>query len=105
METQGARGIKTGREEVSIVDERPVPGAQKITKALIDLRDSAAKNWQHNAKHVFSFLVLAIIACFCIYLLATSDDEKKMVFAMTVLSSISGGAITYLFQERTRSRN
>lgn len=102
MKSGGGEGSNDDLSEVSIVDEKPIPARHlsQTAKVLADLRDSAAINWQHKAKHIFSFVVIIVIAIFCIYLIATKTDEKILIFAMTLLSSIAGGAITYLFQER-----
>jgi uncharacterized membrane protein YkvI len=82
----------------------PASRMSRSARALIDVNDSAAKNWQHKAKHYFSFAIILVIASACLYILITTTDEKKTVFAMTILSSIVGGAITYLFQERPHAK-
>jgi hypothetical protein len=104
MEVSDGKRSKDSQSDISIVDEQAVilsDQGSKKARALIDLSDSAAKNWQHKAKHWFSFAIISLISAACLYILIEHTDEKKTVFAMTVLSSIVGGAITYLFHERT----
>jgi hypothetical protein len=101
MDVSAENRLEDSQSDLSIVDEEIIAGqGQRKARALIDLNNSAAKNWQHKAKHLFSFAIITAIAVTCLYILVESTDEKRTVFAMTVLSSIVGGAITYLFQDR-----